>query len=275
MATPHVAGVAALMYAVKSDITPAEVESLLKSTSRSFPASCSGCGTGIVDAAAVIEQLAPSGPTPPADNALTNGVAKTGLVGALNSETRFTLEVPAGATNLSFRMSGGTGDADLYVRFGAEPTTSTYDCRPFLNGNNETCTISNIQAGTYNVMLRGYTAFSGVSLVANFDAPANDSGPQSASANNISGTRNQWTDYTWEVTEGRSSLEVKISGGSGDADLYVRRGANPTTSTYDCRPFLQGNNETCTISNPAAGTYFIRLRGFTNFSGVNLEATQR
>ena len=24
--------------------------------------------------------------------------------------------------------------------------------------------------------------------------------------------------------------------GSGDADLYVRRGAKPTTATWDCRP---------------------------------------
>ena len=28
-------------------------------------------------------------------------------------------------------MSGGTGDADLYVRAGSKPTTSTYDCRPY------------------------------------------------------------------------------------------------------------------------------------------------
>lgn len=274
MATPHVAGVAALMYAVNPSITPAEVESLLESSARSFPASCSGCGAGLVDAAAAVAAANPGTGNPPAnDSELANGVAKTGLSGAENSETRFTLEVPAGASNLSFVTSGGSGDADLYVRFGAAPTTATYDCRPFRNGNSETCDISNAQAGTYHVMVRGYAAFSGLSLVANFDdAASGPSQPDTISQTNVSGARNQWVDFQLDVPAGQSSLVVSISGGSGDADLYVRRGANPTTSVYDCRPFRNGNNETCTISNPAEGTYFIRLRGYRAFSGVTLNA---
>lgn len=272
MATPHVAGVAALMYAVDSSITPAEVESLLASTTRSFPASCSGCGAGIVDAAAAVAAADPGTGNPPTGgNELANGVAKTNLSGAQGSETRYTLEVPAGASNLSFVISGGSGDADLYVRFGAEPTTGTYDCRPFRNGNSETCDISNVQAGTYHVMLRGYAAFSGVSLVGSFDEGSTNQ-PDTISQSNISGARNAWVNFQLDVPAGQSSLVVSISGGSGDADLYVRRGANPTTSVYDCRPFRNGNNETCTINNPAAGTYFIRLRGYRAFSGVTLQA---
>ncbi len=65
-------------------------------------------------------------------------------------------------------MSGGSGDADLYVRFGTVPTTSSYDCRPYLNDNNETCSISNAQIGTYYVMVRAYSTFSGVSLVGSY-----------------------------------------------------------------------------------------------------------
>ncbi|MEE4244714.1 MAG: pre-peptidase C-terminal domain-containing protein [Kangiellaceae bacterium] len=105
---------------------------------------------------------------PPTGGELTNGVSKTGLSGAAGSQQFFTLNVPAGASSLSFQMSGGSGDADLYVRFGSQPTTSTYDCRPYLNGNNETCNINNVQAGTYNVMLNAYAAYSNVSLVANY-----------------------------------------------------------------------------------------------------------
>ena len=54
MATPHVAGVAALMLARRPDLTPDEVETLLKSTTRSFRVSCKGCGTGIVHAARAV-----------------------------------------------------------------------------------------------------------------------------------------------------------------------------------------------------------------------------
>ena len=170
MAAPHVAGVVALMQSVASK-TPADIESLLKSTARALPGSCSGgCGSGIVDAnAAVVAAMGtPPPPPPPTGGALTNGVPKTGLSGATGSQTFYTLVVPAGASNLQFVMSGGTGDADMYVKFGSAPTTSVYDCRPYLSGNNETCTIATAQAGTYHVMLNGYAAYSGVSLTGSY-----------------------------------------------------------------------------------------------------------
>ena len=47
---------------------------------------------------------------------------------------------------------------------GAAPTTAAYDCRPYLTGNNETCTFAAPQAGTWHVTVRGYSAYSGVSL---------------------------------------------------------------------------------------------------------------
>lgn len=116
------------------------------------------------------------GTNPTPDGELENGVAKTNLSGAKDSQTRFTMDVPAGASNLQFVTSGGSGDADLYVRFGAAPTSSTYDCRPWKGGNNETCTISNIQTGTYHVMLSGYSAYSGVSLTGSYDGGSSGGG---------------------------------------------------------------------------------------------------
>ena len=102
---------------------------------------------------------------------LSNGVAVTGLSGAAKAQLQYTLAVPSGATGLKFVTSGGTGDADLYVRFGAAPTTSTYDCRSINSGSNaETCSIATAQAGTYYVMVYGYAAFSGLSLTGSYTA---------------------------------------------------------------------------------------------------------
>ncbi len=53
MATPHVAGVAALVMS-RAAQTPAALETLLKANVRAFPASCSQCGTGITNAAAAV-----------------------------------------------------------------------------------------------------------------------------------------------------------------------------------------------------------------------------
>jgi hypothetical protein len=95
---------------------------------------------------------------------LTNGALVSGISGASGSEKHYCLDVPAGKA-VSFVMSGGTGDADLYVKFGQTATTSTYDCRPYLSGNNETCNIAaKTTTGKFWVMVRGYSSYSSTSL---------------------------------------------------------------------------------------------------------------
>jgi serine protease len=220
-------------------------------------------------------------------NVLQNGVAVTGLSAATGGQLTYTMVVPAGATGLSFAISGGTGDADLYVKFGSAPTLSSYDCRPYITGNNETCNISNVQAGTYYVMLNGYAAFSGVSLVGSYTAGGGGggggggctpSGTVLCSGSVVTGlaaTKGNWSStYTIVIPSGSTKLTVAISGSSGDADLYVRKGAAPTTSSYTCRPYLTGDNETCTINSPTAGaTYYIKVRAYATYSGVTLSTT--
>jgi hypothetical protein len=63
---------------------------------------------------------------------------------------------------------------------------------------------------------------------------------------------------------------VSTSGGSGDADMYVKFGSAPTDSSYDCRPYKSGNSESCTYATPSAGTYYVRLKAYSSFSGVSL-----
>ena len=167
MAAPHVAGVVALMQSAKVQ-TPATVESQLKSSVRPLPGSCTGgCGAGIVDALAAVNAALGTTPPPPT-NTLSNGVAVTGLAASTGASLNYTMVVPSGASSLSFVMSGGTGDADMYVKFGSAPTDTVYDCRPYAAGNAETCNIATAQAGTYYVRLKAYSTFSGVSLTGSY-----------------------------------------------------------------------------------------------------------
>jgi len=101
---------------------------------------------------------------PVPSTALTNGVALTGLSGASGSQKFYYLDVPAGKA-VTFALSGGTGDADMYVKFGSQPTTSSYDCRPYLSGNNETCNIAaKTTTGRFHVLLNGFSSYSSASL---------------------------------------------------------------------------------------------------------------
>ncbi|WP_444996213.1 pre-peptidase C-terminal domain-containing protein [Aliikangiella sp. IMCC44359] len=209
-------------------------------------------------------------PDPTPGGKLQNGVAKTNLSANRGGEIVYTLAVPSGATNIKFNMSGGSGDADLYVKFGSKPTDSSYDCRPYKNGNSESCTGSST-GGTYYVRLKAYSSFSGVSIVGSYTTggdPGND--PIDATETNISVSQGQWKRYTQQLAAGYSKMTITMSGGTGDADLYVNYGSQSTTSNYDCRPYRNGNNEVCTFNAPKAGTWYIDLRGYTNASGVTI-----
>ncbi|MFJ4969316.1 S8 family peptidase [Streptomyces sp. NPDC088755] len=51
MATPHIAGLAALVKQKNPSLTPAQIEQAIRNNTRSLPGSCSGgCGTGLADA---------------------------------------------------------------------------------------------------------------------------------------------------------------------------------------------------------------------------------
>lgn len=101
--------------------------------------------------------------------ALTSGVPVTGLSGDAGSVRYYGIEVPEGSSLLTVGVSDGTGDVDLYLRYGALPGEFTYDCRPLRQGNEETCARTSPDAGGWYVMLRGFAAYAGVRLIATYD----------------------------------------------------------------------------------------------------------
>jgi len=144
------------------------------------------------------------------ENELENNVAKTGLSGAKNSDTYFTMEVPANVSSLNFTITGGSGDADIYVKYNADPASSP-ECRPYKGGNEETCVMTNIQTGTYQVMLRGYSAYSNVSLTGSYIV-GTDPGESFENTNDVSIPDNSSSGAisSIDVTRAGASNTVKV-----------------------------------------------------------------
>ncbi|MFC5578320.1 S8 family serine peptidase [Lysobacter niabensis] len=107
-------------------------------------------------------------PPPPPSTPLANGVPVSGLSGAAGSQAYYRLDVPAGASSLTFTLQGGTGDADLFVKRGFEPNDVIFDCVSAGGTSNETCSFTAPQAGTWFVRIVAFSAYSGVTLTGTY-----------------------------------------------------------------------------------------------------------
>lgn len=129
MASPVVAGVVGLLYAQTPTITPDQVLARLQSTARAFPATCSGCGAGIIDATAALTGTAPPPPPPPPPASCPTGyttytgtISGTGANVYAPSTNGFTV---ANGVALGGILSGPSGaDFDLYLQRTSTKRTS-------------------------------------------------------------------------------------------------------------------------------------------------------
>ncbi len=114
-------------------------------------------------------------------------------------------------------------------------------------------------------------AFATVGVVCASNPPATEIYIPSTTPN-ISGSVGSEKYYMVNVTTNIAILLLNTSGGSGNVNLYVKKGSVPTTSQYDCRSINSGNSETCSLTVTQADKYYILLQAQSAYSGVNLYA---
>ena len=116
------------------------------------------------------------------------------------------------------------------------------------------------RAGEIAVAFTAITFFSSTSFAA----------PVELGANNISVEQNRWVNYQLELPVNARDINVAIRDGRGDADLYLSFGSRPSLSSYDCRPYRTGNEETCLFDVALDTQLFISLYGYEAASGVTI-----
>ncbi len=211
---------------------------------------------------------------PTTDNQLFNNKPKTGLSANKGQTLDFVVNVPVNSSKLTINMTGNNGDADLILSFNNKQI-----CKPYLNGSNEQCSISGPAAGIYTVEVNAYQEFSALSLVVNIDAITIEPQPASTVLTNalpvsdIVISTGEQIHYQFDVPADASNLSVAISGGTGDADLYLQFEQAPTTSSNICRPYLNGNNESCDIAAPSTGRYYIMIDAYSAVDALTLTAS--
>jgi serine protease len=89
-------------------------------------------------------------------------------------------------------------------------------------------------------------------------------------ATSTSGTAGDAKLFKLVVPAGRTSVNLRTFGGTGNVSLYVARDRVPTTASFDRSSVKPGNSETVLLTNPVAGTYYLLVVGETAFGNVSV-----
>lgn len=192
-------------------------------------------------------------PNNAAPSANANGPYQGGIDEIINFDSNGSVDSDGSIVDYSWNFGDGTTGT------GANPSHS------YTNANNYTVTLTvTDDKGAIGSATAPVTISSGASLeIVN-----------GGSKSGLTESTSQTTDsYFIHVPVGATNLVMSINGGSGDADLFIKQGTAPSASNYDCRPYRSGNNETCTVSAPAAGIWYMNVNAYSAFANVTLAAS--
>jgi hypothetical protein len=194
--------------------------------------------------------------------ALTIGVPFSDSVAGTGNEKTYMVNVAATGEHL-FVILDSTGNgynAELYIKFGAQPSTSNYDVKSSLPNADQAVEIAGTQVGTYYILVR--STYGGLSYT--ITAHTRITFPTLSIGNALSETiQNTWDMKFYQVSTGAGehlSVVLDSAGNGNNAELYIRFGALPTTGVYDGKSGLPNADQVVDISSTQAGTYYVLVR---------------
>ncbi|WDE11707.1 S8 family serine peptidase [Thalassomonas haliotis] len=169
MATPAVAGVAALVWSNHTECTGTQIRDVLKATAADLGDAGHDVyfGHGVVKAKAAHDYITANGcgdiVTPPGEG---DSVEKSFSSIRRKASEIFTVTIPEGMSNFTINTSGGTGDADLYIY---KAGSSAEVCKSTNSNNEESCTISSPAAGDWEIEVYAYSRVRNVTVTAQWN----------------------------------------------------------------------------------------------------------
>lgn len=107
-------------------------------------------------------------PEEPQEPALVTALMEVGVGGTAGTMLDYSVNVPAGATDLTFTLTGGIGDIDLYVNFGAPATYADFDFGSYESANEEQVIVPSPGEGVWWVMADVWMESSGATLTVTY-----------------------------------------------------------------------------------------------------------
>ncbi len=200
------------------------------------------------------------------------GVKKSGNLQGTYDVKYYKVSVTAGKH--LFVVLDGTDNYDtyqLYLRFGALPTTVVYDDMGDLSEADQGVEISSTQAGTYYVMVRSIASGGPYTLTAstNSNFPTLILGVKKSG--DLQGTYDVKY-YQVSVTAGEH-LFVVLDGTDNynTYQLYLRFGSLPNTVEYDKKGLLPNADQGVEIASTKAGTYYVMVRSTSGGGNYTIE----
>lgn len=223
----------------------------------------------------------------PGNNELINGETKLNLTAQKDQWLHHYIDIAAGQSKLTITQSNGSGDADLYVKFGQQPDKTSFDCRPYRTGNNESCEFQSPAAGRWYVSSYGYNAFNGVSLKAateisaaqpnacSTQAPVSYIQLEAESQYCVAQASNG--DYTYfymyNSVDNASYTFNLYANEPGNADLYFSNATWPTASNFQQKSANSNSNESITTPTLPIGWIYISVHANTERPDTTLSVT--
>ena len=162
---------------------------------------------------------------------------------------------------------------DLYIKFGALPTTLIYDGTGDLPDADQAVEIPVTQAGTYYVMIRSTSGGGDHTIAAHTAATFPTLIPGVLKPGELQSTYDVKL-YQVTVAAGED-LAVALDGESNynHYDLYLRFGELPTTLVYDARGTGLYADQRIEVKPTQAGTYYLMIRSTSGGGAYTLRAS--